>query len=165
MEMPGLMSVLARLPLPPGAEMEIKKFLRVSTPTARLMKKLQFGRLSCGQLQVSGPGVGKLLVIKARWTSPPCLPEVHLRPVLYRPRAGCGCSLQYRYVDGEPSGERDSRIWLTWPEVIYRGLPGAENHPIWEFEIIEELFELEDDPDMCREEIQNFQESLARVAR
>ncbi len=165
MDMPGLMSVLARLPLPPDAEKEIQKFLQISTPTARLMKKIKFSRLLCHHLGVSGRGVGRLCIIQARWNSPPCFPKVILRPVLYRPPAGYEYAVTYRYEDGEPIRKPASRIWLSFPEVIYCGLPGAENHPAWEFQELEELVELEEDPDMCREEIQNFQELLARVAK
>ena len=157
MEMPGLMSVLARLPLPPDAEKEIQKFLQISTPTARLMKNLQFERACCGHLQVSGPDIGKLVNIKARWNSPPCFPKVLLRPVLWRPKVGYKGVLKFCYVDAEPFGEPSSNIWLNWPSEIYRG---SQKRPLWHFSDIDELVDLERDPDECRKELQRFQNAL-----
>ena len=115
--------ILAKLPLPFEIRKELKKFLQVPTPTARLMKQVSiewYSNLTC----VSGPGM-RVYEWSGRWSSPPLRPDIHYshryRNVSYwHPRFWDGRT-------GEPIGRRAIRcVRVTWPALEPEGLPTWE---------------------------------------
>jgi len=143
MEMPGLMSVLARLPLPLDAQTEIKKLLQISTPTARLIKQLQFHR-DDDALHIKAKSLSVATFqhsfLTGYWTAPPLLPDIEFEIDVYAQDSMEISS--YCKATGEPN--------LMWYDTvnIYEPLESAEEgedieRQSWRFLELEELAKLQ----------------------
>jgi hypothetical protein len=108
--------ILLKLPLPPDAQMEIKKFFRIPTPTALLIKALTFER-SATYTVVSGRH-RRVHVLHGRWAHPPLLPAIqHIHKYS---KEGRTITRGWDLVTGEPLGGRVPRyevMWLRWPRL------------------------------------------------
>jgi hypothetical protein len=116
MEMPGLALILAKTPLPAEAQCEIKKFLQLPTPTARLMKQLTFeiheGAVH-SEVYVVSRGRLSFHRIHVEWSSGPLRPAL-----LYKHVAERVSELAYSWheVTGEPRNIAPNPfVKVIWP--------------------------------------------------
>jgi hypothetical protein len=121
MEQPDVEFILAGLPFPDNVRLEIKKYLpRMPTPTARLIKGLDFHFSECPEeLWVRGNGrtYMRRRIINARWAPPPSRPKI-----LYK-EGSCETgerTFKYDKVTGEPNGCESEGVYLTTFSAPYR---------------------------------------------
>ena len=125
MEQPDVEFILARLPFPDNVRLEIKKYLpRVPTPTARLIKELDFHFSEWLPEELWVRGRGRTYMrgrrINVRWAPPPSRPKILYKEGLCdkyeRP-----ISKTYDKVTGEPNGCEPDRVYLTtFPHQYYK---------------------------------------------
>ena len=90
--------ILLKLPLPPDAQTEVKKFFRVPTPTALLIKDLKFSRGSAlGRMSHFVQKYGDFLSVEGRQ-----LGLHHIRNGRHLVCYNHGCKAIYLYEKGEP---------------------------------------------------------------
>ena len=115
MEQPALEKlILEKFLLPFEVQKQIKKFLQVPTPTARLMKQVSV-RYHKNSVGVTGI---RRYHCRARWTNPPLQPDILYRHTFF----GNFMEGKWDQTTGESiSSRREWEVRLVWPVAYWNG--------------------------------------------